>query len=136
MGDGFSSGGSGAVGSSSGGGDAPEGHLFKLLSECQLKVEFQHNGHDCGLYMLQYVKMVATCQPDLLLHAPRHGIQHKLNWRDYSSLRLEGSGNWDDLINTKRFHLARDIKNEGKEQAAKKEAKMKASAESAAATTK
>ena len=59
---GDSSGGSGSRSAAS----AEEAHLFERCSELKIEVEHQHNGIDCGLFMLKYIEQIATHAPDFL----------------------------------------------------------------------
>ena len=61
-------------------------HLFAGLEDLRLEesrvhVELQHNGYDCGLYMLQYIEKIAKSMPDLVCKKRRaEGVQ--LRWED------------------------------------------------------
>ena len=51
------------------------------LEESRVHVELQHNGYDCGLYMLQYIEKIAKSMPDLVCKKRRaEGVQ--LRWED------------------------------------------------------
>ena len=45
-------------------------HLFTEYPEKTVACTHQHNGHDCGLYMLKHVELLATHQ--IALGEPRH----------------------------------------------------------------
>ena len=53
----------------------------------RVEVEFQHNGHDCGLYMLEYVRRLAQHQTDLTA-AKRRGRNGGMHWNDHEVLRF------------------------------------------------
>ena len=46
-----------------------------------MHVELQHNGYDCGLYMLQYIEKIAKEMPDLACKK-RRGAERSVRWED------------------------------------------------------
>ena len=78
------------VASSSGGGAVAE-HLFGELDECKVETISQHNGHDCGLYMLKYVEQISEHLPDLAKKAKkkderRNSFRWHAKWGDHFQL--------------------------------------------------
>ena len=99
----------------------PAQHFFSDASgyeNAEVKVEFQHNGHDCGLYMLKYIEKLATHQPDL---AASKAAGRKAKWEDHPELAF-----WSASIDEFRFQMSRDIVAGGVKQ---RDEKKKAKAE-------
>ena len=84
-------------------------HLFRDYGHERVEVEFQHNGHDCGLYMLEYVRRLAQHQTDLTA-AKRRGRNGGMHWNDHEVLRFTS-----DEIDSLREQMQFDIKNHERE---------------------
>ena len=90
-----------------------------IAVECaQVEVVHQHNDHDDGLYMLQYIEKVARHQPDFVQKKRRkrkdrdgNMLRYDCNWGDFPEMTFDPND-----INELRFHMRRDIVNKGKEQ--------------------
>ena len=90
LGDGGLGGGGGEGGEGEGGGDGEAEdslsaagavpHLFASYPERRMAVATQHNGHDCGLYMLKYIELLATHQTDLAQHKRDAKKPVRWNW--------------------------------------------------------
>ena len=64
----------GSMASSSGGG-AVAAHLFGELDECKVETVFQHNGHDCGLYVISVAQALCAEALEPAEGAPRTPTQ-------------------------------------------------------------
>ena len=71
--------------------DESPAHIFKDLPQVNMTVTQQHNGVDCGLYMLKYIELIARHQPEI--KAPK-SRRTALDICDYPALRFS-SGDID-----------------------------------------
>jgi len=76
----------------------------------------QHNGHDCGLYMLRYIDLLATHQP--ALGERKRKRDATLRWRDFPELSFCASD-----IDGFRVGMRRTIERAGASQRAAKVAR-------------
>ena len=100
---------------------AAPAHLFAEYEDACVKVDYQHNGHDCGLYMLKYVEAIANHQPDL---AKKKSKRTSPRWADHSELHFDHRA-----IDALRFHILRDIRDAGEKQKQGKAKRAKTAAQ-------
>ena len=106
------------------GGDEERPPLFANLEESRVHVELQHNGYDCGLYMLQYIEKIAKEMPDLACKK-RRGSERSVRWED-GGPKLHFTENTIETMRTDMVHAINDASETQKEEQRrlKKEAKV------------
>ena len=106
------------------GGDEERPPLFANLEESRVHVELQHNGYDCGLYMLQYIERIAKEMPDLACKK-RRGAARSVRWED-GGPKLHFTENTIEAMRTDMVHAINDASETQKEEQRrlKKEAKV------------
>ena len=87
-------------------------HVFADYDEVHVEVEPQHNGHDCGLYMLKYIEKLAKHQPRLGISKRRIG---DLRWSEHTSLAFRARD-----IDEARVQMRTAIRHASKSQAMQK----------------
>jgi Ulp1 family protease len=94
----------------------PLEHLFKDYEEQRVEVEHQHNGVDCGLYMLKYIEKLAKHRPDLASNTKRP--RDTVRWADHADLRIT-----DNDIEAFRIDMRHQIEELAEKQKAQQPAK-------------
>ena len=96
---------------------------YALLAQL-VHVELQHNGYDCGLYMLQYIEKIAKEMPDLACKK-RRGAARSVRWED-GGPKLHFTENTIETMRTDMVHAINDASETQKEEQRrlKKEAKV------------